>query len=135
MGGKLGFILNHLGLIVDWDVNTANVYDGAGFQALVERIIEQMVMFADEGFVKKDWHPANLKICKRGTWNSRMIQETVLSMLTLVCHFKKVMHRKWTYFKSRLAYTMAMFNILVQWDGIEVDEQGNVHFSLAPFSL
>jgi hypothetical protein len=45
------------------------------------------------------------------------------------------MHRKWEYFKSRLAYTMAMFNILVQWDGIQVGETGNVHFSLAPFSL
>ena len=34
-------------------------------------------------------------------------------MLTLVCHFKKVMHRKWEYFKSRLGYTMASFNLLV----------------------
>jgi len=30
---------------------------------------------------------------------------------------------------------MAMFNILVQWDGIQVDEEGCVHFSIAPFSL
>ena len=36
-----------------------------------------------------------------------MIVETVLSMLTLVCHFMKVMHRGWAYFESRLAYTMA----------------------------
>ena len=27
-----------------------------------------------------------------------MLVETVLSMLTLVCHFKKVMHRGWAYF-------------------------------------
>jgi hypothetical protein len=26
--------------------------------------------------------------------------ETTLSMLTLVCHFKKVMHHKWPYFRS-----------------------------------
>ena len=56
-------------------------------------------------------------------------------MLTLVSHFKKVMHRKWAYVKSRLAFTMAMFNILVGWHDIQVDELGNVHFSLAPFSL
>jgi hypothetical protein len=31
-------------------------------------------------------------------WNDRILVETVLSMLTLVCHFKKVMHRVWTYF-------------------------------------
>ena len=135
VGGKLCFVLNHLGLFVDWEVDTANVYDGSAFQALVERNVEDMALFADEGFLKKDWHPANLKICKRGEWNSRMIQETVLSMLTLVCHFKKVMHRAWAYFESRLAYTLAMFNLLVQWDGLQVDEDGCVHFSIAQFSL
>jgi hypothetical protein len=134
-GGKLCFVLNHVGLIVGWDVATANVYDGSEFQELAERHTQHMVLFSDEAFVKKDWHPENLKICKRGEWNTRMIVETVLSMLTLVCHFKKVMHRKWEYFKSRLAYTMARFNILVQWDGIQVDEKGNVHFPLAPFRL
>jgi len=135
VGGKLCFVLNHLGLFVDWELNTANVYDGTAFQELVERHVEDMALFADEGFVKKGWHPVNLKICKRGEWNSRMIQETVLSMLTLVCHFKKVMHRTWAYFESRLAYSLAMFNLLVQWDGLQVDEEGCVHFSLAQFSL
>lgn len=135
IGGKLCFVLNHLGLIVDWDVDTANVYDGSAFQEIAERNADHMVLFSDEGFVKKDWHPDNLNICKRGEWNTRMIVETVLSMLTVVCHFKKVMHRAWAYFKSRLAYTMAMFNLLVQWDGIQVDDQGCVHFSLARFSL
>ena len=94
-----------------------------------------MVLFSDEGFAKVDWQPENLKVCQAGEWNSRMIVETILSMLTLVDHFKKVMHRKWAYLKSRLAFTMAMFNILVEWNGIQVDECGNVHFSLAPFSL
>lgn len=135
VGCKLCYVLNHLGLIVDWDVDTANVYDGSAFQDIVERNEPYMALFSDEGFVKKDWHPENLKICKRGEWNSRMIVETVLSMLTLVNHFKKVMHRKWAYLKSRLAFTMAMFNILVEWDGIQVDELGCIHFSLAPFSL
>jgi hypothetical protein len=135
VGAKLCFVLNHLGLIVDWDVDTANVYDGTAFQELVERNQDWMALFSDEGFAKRDWHPENLKICRRGEWNSRMIVETVLSMLTLVNHFKKVMHRKWAYLKSRLAFTMAMFNILVEWDGIQVDELDNVHFSLAPFSL
>ena len=135
VGGKLCFVLNHIGLVVDWDMDTANVYDGTASQDITERNAKNMVVFVDEGFVKKDWHPDNFRICKRGEWNTRMIVETVLSMLTLVCHFKKVMHRKWEYFKSRLAYTMAMFNILVQWDGVQVDEEGCVHFSIAPFSL
>ena len=135
VGGKLCFVLNHLGLIVDWEVDTANVYDGSAFQEIAERNAARMVLFSDEGFVKQDWHPENVRICQRGEWNTRMIVETVLSMLTLVCHFKKVMHRGWAYFKSRLAYTMAMFNLLVQWDGIQADENGCVHFNLAPFSL
>jgi len=56
-------------------------------------------------------------------------------MLTLVCHFKKVMHRAWEYFKSRVGYTMALFNLLVQWHGLEPDEAGMVHLHIAEFSL
>ena len=35
VGGKLCLLHNHLGLIVDWDCDTANVYDGTAFQHLV----------------------------------------------------------------------------------------------------
>jgi len=35
--------------------------------------------------------PANLKLCRRGEWNDRILVKTVLSMLTLVSHFKKVL--------------------------------------------
>lgn len=136
VGGKLCFLLNHLGLIIDWDCSTANVYDGSAFQQLVESVEEQMVVFSDEGFEKSDWHPENLRPCKRGQWNVRMVVETVLSMLTTVCHFKKVMHRVWAYFQARLAYTMALFNILAQWHGFKPDaETGFVKLSLAEFSL
>ena len=128
-------MLNHVGLIVDWDVATANVYDGSQFQQIAERHTQHMVLFSDEAFVKKDWHPENLKICKRGEWNTRMIVETVLSILTLVCHFKKVMHRAWTYFKTRVGFTLALFNILVQWYGLPVEEDGFVPLSIAEFSL
>ena len=135
VGGKLCFLLNHLGLVVDWGCSTANVYDGSAFQHRVESVEDEMVVFADEGFQKKDWHPANLRLCKRGEWNVRMVVETVLSMLTYVCHFKRVMHRVWSYFASRLAYTMALFNVLVQWHGFEPDETGFVPLSIAEFSL
>lgn len=52
-----------------------------------------------------------------------------------VCHFKKVVYQVWAYFHSHLAYTMAMINLLVQWDGIQVDENGCVYFSLVSFSF
>jgi hypothetical protein len=31
VGGKLGLVLNKFGLVVDWDWDTANVYDGSAF--------------------------------------------------------------------------------------------------------
>jgi hypothetical protein len=71
----------------------------------------------------------------QGEWNERLLVETVLSMLTLVWHFKKVMHRVWDYFHARLAFTMAAFNLLVQWDGLKPDDKGYVHLSIAEFSL
>jgi hypothetical protein len=64
-----------------------------------------------------------------------MLIETVLSMLTLVSHFKKVMHRVWEYFQARLAFTMTLFNVLVQWDGLKPDKLGFVSLSIAEFSL
>lgn len=135
VGGKLGYILNHLGEVVAWEGSTANAYAGSVFQEMVESVVDKMVVFADTEFEKKDWHPDNLKICQPGEWNDRMIVETVLSMLTLVCHFKKVMHRKWEYFKSRLGYTMAVFNVLIRWYGLQPDKDGFVHLSIAEFGL
>lgn len=135
VGGKLCLLLNHLGLVVDWAVDTANVYDGSAFQDLVDGVADQMVVFSDTGFEKKDWHPTNLKTCKRGEWNTRMLVETVLSMLTATCHIKKMAHRVWSYFESHVGYTLALFNVLVQWYGLQPDEHGFVHLSIADFSL
>ena len=69
------------------------------------------------------------------TMIGRLLVETVLSMLTLVCHLKKVMHRGWGYFQARLAFTMAAFNVLVQWHGLEPYASGFVPLSIAEFSL
>lgn len=135
VGGKLCVLLNHLGLVVGWACDTANVYDGSAFQDLVDGVADTMLVFSDTGFDKQDWHPTNLKLCKRGEWNTRMLVETMLSMLTTICHFKKVAHRVWSYFESRLGYTMALFNILVQWYGLQPDDEGFVHLSIAEFSL
>jgi len=134
VGGKLCLVLNHLGLVSAWDCDAANVHD-THFQHLVERFQDQMVVLSDEGFHSGKGDPSNLKVCNRGQWNERMMVETVLSMLTLVCHFKKVMHRVWGYFRARLGFTMAAFNILAHWEGLKPDERGFVHLSIAKFSL
>ena|SRR5438105_70784 len=85
--------------------------------------------------IAKTRNQLNLKLCQRGAWEDRMLVETVLSMLTVVCHFKKVMHRVWAYFQARLAFTMAAFNVLVQWHGFQPNASGFVPLSIAEFSL
>src|SRR6266536_3189175 len=117
VGGKRCLLLNQWGLIVAWECATANVADNT-FQGLMRQVEEQMIVLSDTAFHAAEGDPSNLKLCQRGEWEDRMLVETVLSMLTLVCHFKKVMHRVWDYFQARLAFTMAAFNLLVQWHGL-----------------
>ncbi len=127
-------VLNHLGLMVDWDCDTANRHDSR-FIHMIERFVGRMVVLTDMGFHTADADPPNLKLCRRGEWNVRMKVETVLSMLTVVCHMKKMRHRVWEHFKTRLAYLMIAFNIMVQWDGLVPDEHGVVRISIARFTL
>ena len=112
--GKLCFLLHHPGLVVSWDCDRANVYDGPTFQYLVDDVASTTIVFSDTGFEKKDWHPTNLHICKRGEWNVRMLMETALSMLTYIYDFKHSRHKVRQYFKTKLGFTIALFNILVQ---------------------
>jgi len=95
-----------------------------------------MVVLADFGFHAKDGDPANLKLCKKGEWNVRMLIETVLSLLTRVTHLKRGCHRCWKAFQTRLAFTLAVYNLLIEWEGLTHDpKRGYVPLSLAPFSL
>ena len=117
-----------------WACDTANVADNT-FQWLIQQFEERMIVLSDTGFHAAEGDPTNLKLCQRGEWQDRMLVETVLSMLTLVCHFKQVMHRGWTYFHARLAFTMAAFSVLVQWHGLQLHASGFVPLSMAQFSL
>lgn len=134
VGAKLGFVLNHLGLVVAWDCNWASVAD-KDFRPLIAQFVEQMVVLVDSGFHGRTDDPTNMKVCSRGTWNTRMLVETVLSMLTTVCHLKKVAHRQADYFRARLGFILSAFNVLVQWRGLNPDAHGMVHLSIADFSL
>ena len=94
-----------------------------------------MIVLSNTDFHTAAGDPRNLQLCPRGEWQGRMLVETVLAMLTLVCHLKKVMHRGWVYFQARLAFTMALFNVLVQWHGFQPTTSGFVPLSIAEFSL
>jgi hypothetical protein len=134
VGAKLAYLVNQYGLVVAWDFAAANAPDNA-FRDLIADFQDQMVVLTDTAFHSKDGDPPNQKACKRGTWNVRMVVETILSLLTGVCHLKKASQRTWNGLRARLAYTMALFNMLVLWDGIPVDEDGIIHLSIAEFSL
>lgn len=134
VGAKLVYLIHQYGLIVAWDYAAANVTDNA-FQPLIAEFADEMIILADTGFHAKTGDPANMQVCRRGTKNVRMVVETVLSMLTTVCRLKKVSHRTWSALHARLGFTLALFNILVQWEGFPVDADGIVHLSIAEFSL
>ena len=134
VGGKLCLLLNQYGLVVAWACATANVADTT-FQWLIRQFEERMIILSDTAFHATEGDPSNLKLCQRGEWQDRLLVETVLSMLTLVSHFKKAMHRVWAYFEARLAFTMVAFNVLVQWHGIRPNASGFVPLSIAEFSL
>jgi hypothetical protein len=134
VGGTLCLLLNQWGLIVGWECATAHVADHT-FQWLIRPFDGRMIVLSDTAFHATEGDPSNLKLCQRGEWQDRLLVETVLSMLTLVCHCKKVMHRVWTSFHARLAFTMAAFNVLVQWHGLQPNASGFVPLSIAEFSL
>lgn len=134
VGGKLCLLVNQWGLVVAWDCDTANVPDTV-FQPLIRAVEDQMIVLSDHGFHARAGDPTNLKVCPRGVWNVRMLVETVLSMLTVACQFKKMRHRVWEAFQTHLAFGMAVFNLLVQWHGLMPDEDGFIHLSICEFSL
>ena len=134
VGGTLCLLFNQYGLVVGWDWAAANVADNA-FQWLMRQVDGRMSVLSTTAFHAAAGEPANLKLCPRGAGEDRMLVETVRSMLTVVCHFKKVMHRGWAYFQARLAFTMAAFNGLVQGHGFQPTASGFVPLSMAEFRL
>ena len=102
---------------------------------MAEAVGEKMIVLADKGFRRRTNQPVNLKICPKGEWNDRMLIETVFSLLSQVCRLKHLRQRVWAYFEMRLAYTVAIFNLLQQWNDLNFDENGVSHLSLAEFSL
>ena len=133
IGGTRCFILHQWGVICAWDCATAHVY-ASHCHPLIAQCVDRMVVLTDTGFQATTGDPAHMNMCQRGTWNVRMLVETVLAMLTTVCQSKKMSHRVWDYFQAHLAWIMAAFNILVQW-GLVIDDNDIVRLSIAEFSL
>jgi hypothetical protein len=109
IGIKLCWLLDTYGRVVDWDWAALNTPD-KHFNHLVAQFDGQTITLADFGFRDTDGVPANLKVCPKGTWNERMVVETALSMVTVICKLKHIHHRVRDYIYARLSYVVAMFN-------------------------
>ncbi len=112
VGMKLCWLLNDAGQVVNWAWDSANVADKV-FLPLVAAYEDETIVLADTAFKDAAGIPTNLKLCARGTWNERMLVETALALVTMVCHLKKVFPRTRAYFEARLAYVVAMFKALL----------------------
>jgi len=106
-----------LGLVVTWACAGAHAPDPA-FPPLIATFEVAMSVLSASAFPAKEGDPTNLKLCERGLWNTRMLVETVLAMMSGVCRLKKVAHRTWAAVQTRLAFPLATFNLLVQWPGL-----------------
>ena len=133
IGIKLCWVLNTLGQVVGWHWLTMNCPD-QDFLPLVDLLSEDGWCCLTSVFAVKRGIPDNLKVCPKGTWNDRMMIETVFSLLTVVCQGKKMFHRTAAHLEARLAYTAAMFNVLLHlfW---QLHPDDAFKLSIAEFSL
>ena len=134
VGAKWCVALNHLGQVMGWVWAPAKAHD-TWFQPLVEVFQDQTVLLADSGFHAAEGDPANLKVCRRGEWNERMLVETAFSMSTVISHIKPMRHRVAAYFEAHLGFLVALFNLLTGWYGLPANADGFVPLSIAEFSL
>jgi len=134
IGLKLCWILNTTGQVVGWLWDTLNTPDN-DFLEFLGDFDGQAVILADWGFRCANGVPDNVKLCKKGTWNARMVVETSFSLLTVVAHAKKIHHRVTDAIEARLAYTVAMFNTCLRlFHRLHPDEPA-FKMSIAEFSL
>lgn len=134
VGAKLGVHVNQWGRIVAWRTEPANVHD-SHFLPLATDFADTTVVFADSGFHRTGGDPPNVRICHKDEWNGRMLVETVFSMTSVIAHTKKMSQRTWHGLIARLAHLAAVFNVLVDWHGLNHNSEGFVPISIAQFSL
>ncbi len=134
VGLKLCWLINDVGKVVAWDYDTMNVHDQQ-FLPLLKPLEGKTIVLADLGFYDKDGLPENLKLCPKGTWNERMIVETALSMVTVICGLKRLHHRTHGYLKTHLAFVAAMFNTLLGLFHFLHPAADPFQLSIAEFSL
>jgi len=112
VGIRLCWILNDAGQVVDWAAAALNTPD-QNFHPMIAQLEGRSIVLSDLGFRSAEGVPSNLKLCAKGTWNERMLVETALSMVTVVCDLKHLHHRANFHILARLACATALFNLLL----------------------
>ena len=82
-GAKWFVLLNQEGLIVRVSCSAANSHDTI-FHPFIQGLEHQMIVLCDQSFHATQGDSQNLKICRRGQWNERMLIETLFSLCVLV---------------------------------------------------
>jgi hypothetical protein len=134
IGGRFWVMLDTYGRIIEWYFLTLDHAD-KHFNRFAAPFAKQTITLTDLGFRDANGAPDHFKFCQKGTWNERMVVETVFSMLTVICDLKKVFHRTFTYLFSRLAYVAAMFNVLYDLFHRLHPDESPFKLSIAEFSL
>ena len=134
IGGRFWVMLDTYGRILEWYFLTLNPAD-KHFNRFAAPFGEQTIPLTDLGFRDANGAPDPLKFCQKGTWNQRMVVETVFSMLTVVCDLKKVFHRSATHLFARLSCVAVMFNVLYDLFHRLHPHESPFKLSIAEFSL
>lgn len=111
VGIKFVPLVNARGEIVDWNWAPANTHDQP-FRSMATAFDGDTITLVDTGFAQADAPQQNIKLCRRGTWNERMQIETFNSLMTVLLHAKKIRQRVTAHIEARLAYIVALANIL-----------------------
>ena len=134
VGGTWCRLRTTCGVGVAWDGASAHVYDTT-VPPLLRQFDAQRMVCSAAAVQARAGDPSHLKLCGRGEWNDPMLIEPVFSLLTVVRHFPQVMPRAWADGQARLAFTMAAFPVLAQYDGLPVNAEGFGPLSIAAFRL
>ncbi|OGY54196.1 MAG: hypothetical protein A2912_00415 [Candidatus Buchananbacteria bacterium RIFCSPLOWO2_01_FULL_40_23b] len=128
IGRKVAVTMNQHYEVVTVSEETANVcdHDFNGHHAE-----SAAINLTDHGFKDKEGIPASFKICKKGSWNERMLIETLFSLWTRICNMKKSFHRTVKGFRAKISYLVTLTNIIIRKN----EELGFARLSMVQWSL
>jgi hypothetical protein len=134
VGAKLCLMIDSLGKVIDFDYDSANVYDG-DFCRVLNSFEGKTGFLSDLGFRCKVDKPSNLVTCKKGEGKPRWLIETVLGQLCTYFHLKRSRARIWSGLEWRLYGALACYNLVREIHDTTDPETGYISVSLQEFAF